>query len=63
MWEFYLSISELSFRIEGEGVFQLQLARRHDVVPITRDYIAAREAALRALDAGDLSGNWQTAAQ
>ena len=63
MWEFYLSISELSFRIEGECVFQIQLARRHDVVPITRDYIAARETALRALDAGDLSGEWRAAAQ
>ena len=63
MWEFYLSISELSFRIEGECVFQIQLARRHDVVPITRGYIAEREAALRALDAGDLSDEWRSAAQ
>jgi cyclopropane-fatty-acyl-phospholipid synthase len=28
-------------------VFQLQLARRNDVVPLTRDYIAERETALK----------------
>ncbi|HMN70582.1 MAG TPA: cyclopropane-fatty-acyl-phospholipid synthase family protein [Rhodoblastus sp.] len=64
MWEFYLSISELTFRIEGECVFQVQIARRHDKVPITRGYIAAREDALRKLDAGDLDEDWRaTAAQ
>ena len=54
MWEFYLSISELTFRIQGECVFQLQLARRHDVVPVTRAYIAEREARLRARDVCEL---------
>ena len=53
MWEFYLTVSELTFRIEGECVFQVQLARRHDIVPITRDYIAEREAALRLRDSAD----------
>jgi cyclopropane-fatty-acyl-phospholipid synthase len=28
-------------------VFQIQLAKRQDVVPLTRDYIGAREARLR----------------
>jgi cyclopropane-fatty-acyl-phospholipid synthase len=28
-------------------VFQLQLAQRNDVVPLTRDYIAERETALK----------------
>jgi cyclopropane-fatty-acyl-phospholipid synthase len=54
MWEFYLTVSELTFRIEGECVFQLQLARRHDAVPITRDFIAARENELRAQDVQEL---------
>ncbi|HRY03701.1 MAG TPA: cyclopropane-fatty-acyl-phospholipid synthase family protein, partial [Beijerinckiaceae bacterium] len=63
MWEFYLSISELTFRVEGECVFQVQLARRHDRVPITRGYIAEREDALRKLDAGDLNEEWRSAAQ
>ncbi|MEA1943437.1 MAG: cyclopropane-fatty-acyl-phospholipid synthase family protein [Pseudomonadota bacterium] len=39
MWEFYLAGSEMSFR-EGElMVFQIQLAKQHDAVPLTRDYI------------------------
>jgi len=40
MWEFYLSISELAFRYRGHMVFQLQLAKRVDAAPITRDYMA-----------------------
>lgn len=39
MWEFYLAGSEMSFR-EGElMVFQIQLAKSHAAVPLTRDYI------------------------
>ncbi|MDE2362428.1 MAG: class I SAM-dependent methyltransferase [Hyphomicrobiales bacterium] len=55
MWEFYLSICELTFRVEGECVYQVQVARRHDIVPITRSYIAEREARLRVRDAGELA--------
>jgi len=44
MFEFYLAMSELTFRYCGHMVWQLQLARRHGVVPVTRDYIAAAEA-------------------
>jgi cyclopropane-fatty-acyl-phospholipid synthase len=39
MWEFYLIGSEIGFRKRGQMVFQLQLAKRHDAVPLTRDYI------------------------
>ncbi|HLT00956.1 MAG TPA: cyclopropane-fatty-acyl-phospholipid synthase family protein [Geminicoccaceae bacterium] len=39
MWEFYLVGSELAFRRMGHIVFQLQLTRRQDAVPLTRDYI------------------------
>jgi cyclopropane-fatty-acyl-phospholipid synthase len=39
MWEFYLVCSELAFRRLGHMVFQLQLARRQDAVPLTRDYV------------------------
>jgi cyclopropane-fatty-acyl-phospholipid synthase len=46
MWEFYLCISELAFRYRGHFVFQLQLAKRIDTVPLTRDYIAEAEARL-----------------
>lgn len=38
MWEFYLAFSELAFRYMGHMVFQAQLTRRLDAVPITRDY-------------------------
>ena len=40
MWEFYLAVSELSFRYRNHMVFQIQLAKRIDAVPVTRDYIA-----------------------
>ena len=43
MWEFYLASSEVAFRHAGHMVFQIQLAKRVDAVPITRDYIEASE--------------------
>jgi cyclopropane-fatty-acyl-phospholipid synthase len=48
MWEFYLAACEAGFRYGGLMVFQVQLARRLDAVPLTRAYIAQREAALRS---------------
>ena len=39
MWEFYLACSEIAFRYCGHMVFQLQLAKRPDAVPLTRDYL------------------------
>jgi cyclopropane-fatty-acyl-phospholipid synthase len=39
MWEFYLVGSELAFRCMGHMVFQMQIAKRQEVVPLTRDYI------------------------
>ncbi|MGS4947025.1 class I SAM-dependent methyltransferase [Meridianimarinicoccus sp. RP-17] len=39
MWRFYLAASEMSFRAGGCNVFQIQLARAQDAVPLTRDYI------------------------
>jgi cyclopropane-fatty-acyl-phospholipid synthase len=46
MWEFYLAGSEMGFRHGGLMVFQLQLARRVETVPLTRDYIRRTESAL-----------------
>jgi hypothetical protein len=43
MWEFYLASSELAFRYGGLMVFQAQLARQLDSVPLTRDYVYERE--------------------
>jgi cyclopropane-fatty-acyl-phospholipid synthase len=39
MWEFYLAGCEVAFRHMGQMVFQMQIARRQDAVPLTRDYI------------------------
>jgi cyclopropane-fatty-acyl-phospholipid synthase len=33
-------------------VFQIQLTKRQGAVPVTRDYIVAEEARLRALEGG-----------
>lgn len=55
-WEFYLAASEMAFRDAGMMVFQIQMAKRAGVVPVTRDYIAGREARLRALEVGRRPG-------
>lgn len=47
MWEFYLAACEAGFRSGELMVFQLLLGHERDVVPITRDYIAAEEAIWR----------------
>lgn len=47
MWEFYLAACECAFRHSGLMVFQIQLAKRLDAVPLTRDYIGQNEAMLR----------------
>jgi cyclopropane-fatty-acyl-phospholipid synthase len=39
MWEFYLAASEMAFRHQGLMVFQIQMAKRVDALPLTRDYI------------------------
>lgn len=51
MWEFYLAASEMSFREQNLMVFQIQLTKRQDVVPMTRDYIIREEARLRTAEA------------
>src|SRR3954451_9623137 len=52
MWEFYLAACEMTFRKQNMMVFQIQLTKRQDVVPMTRDYIGREEARLRGLDRG-----------
>ncbi|WP_182355780.1 SAM-dependent methyltransferase [Komagataeibacter europaeus] len=41
MFEFYLVVSELAFRVQGHLNFQLQLVREIDAVPLSRDYMYA----------------------
>ena len=43
MWEFYLAGCEISFRYMNQMVFQIQVARRQDAVPLSRDYIVDTE--------------------
>ena len=50
MWEFYLAASEMSFREQDMMVFQIQLTKRQDVVPMTRDYILREEQRLLAAE-------------
>lgn len=40
MWEIYLAGTELSFIHQDTVVFQIQLAKHRDAVPLTRDYMA-----------------------
>lgn len=41
MWRYYLLASELTFRFNRQVVFQLQLSRTQEAVPLTRDYLYA----------------------
>ncbi|WP_421693352.1 class I SAM-dependent methyltransferase [Aestuariivirga sp.] len=52
MWEFYLISSELSFRYFKHMVFQIQLAKSVDTVPLQRDYMFDAERALIASEDG-----------
>jgi cyclopropane-fatty-acyl-phospholipid synthase len=61
MWEFYLAGAETSFRVDGFMVFQIQLAKRQDVVPRTRDYVGEREAQLRKRESSQ-NAPWRRAA-
>jgi cyclopropane-fatty-acyl-phospholipid synthase len=45
MWELYLVGAELAFRRDRHLNFQMQLAKRVDTVPLTRDYITDWERA------------------
>ncbi|MFC5069137.1 class I SAM-dependent methyltransferase [Flaviflagellibacter deserti] len=47
MWEFYLAGCEATFRNGDDVVFQLQIAKKVDALPLTRDYIAERERMLQ----------------
>jgi cyclopropane-fatty-acyl-phospholipid synthase len=48
MWELYLASAEMSFRYARNVVFQFQLAKRLDAVPLTRDYMLEPERTARS---------------
>jgi cyclopropane-fatty-acyl-phospholipid synthase len=54
MWEFYLAGAETGFRYQNLMVFQLQLTKKQQAVPLTREYIFDSERELRMRDAGHL---------
>ncbi len=56
MWEFYLAGSEVGFRHQGLVVFQLQVVKAIDALPITRDYITARERQLALAERSGTAG-------
>jgi cyclopropane-fatty-acyl-phospholipid synthase len=47
MWEFYLAGAEMGFRYDGLVVFQFQLTKSVDALPLTRDYMLDWERAAR----------------
>ncbi len=53
MWEFYLAACEMAFRNGSMMVFQIQLARRRDAVPLARDYVTDLER--RAAEPADVA--------
>jgi cyclopropane-fatty-acyl-phospholipid synthase len=53
MWEFYLACSEVAFRYLGLVVFQIQVVKRIDALPLARDYMMDAEQRLLEQDALD----------
>ena len=51
MWEFYLAASEVSFRYLGLTVFQIQMVKNIDLLPLTRAYIEKHENNVGSLSA------------
>ncbi|MGO4739071.1 class I SAM-dependent methyltransferase [Bosea sp. 2KB_26] len=47
MWEFYLAMSQAAFEHQDVVVFQLQIVRKQDAVPLTRDYMMQEKERLR----------------
>ena len=50
MWDYYMAAAEMGFRYGNHMVFQIQLAKRVDAVPITRDYMAQAEQGLARIE-------------
>ncbi len=50
MWEIYLSACENAFAYGSSCVFQMQLGRNRDAVPLSRGYMAEAEARLAAME-------------
>ena len=57
MWEFYLQSCEAGFRWSSLTVFQLQITKSIDALPVTRDYMMREEDRLRMADATPVSNS------
>jgi cyclopropane-fatty-acyl-phospholipid synthase len=55
MWEFYLLGAEAMFRTGASEVFQMQLTRKIDAVPLSRDYLVAEQDRLEGLERTELA--------
>jgi cyclopropane-fatty-acyl-phospholipid synthase len=53
MWRYYMIASELTFRLNRQVVFQLQLSRKQEAVPLTRDYLYPPEHEARVSHAAE----------
>ncbi len=49
MWQFYLAGALVAFRHDAHLNFQIQLSRRRETLPLTRDYLIMAEQAIIAL--------------
>jgi cyclopropane-fatty-acyl-phospholipid synthase len=54
MWQFYLAGALVAFRHDAHLNFQIQLTRRRETLPLTRDYMARAERELAGTAAGGL---------
>ena len=50
MWEYFLATAEIAFRFRDMMVFQIQICKEQEGVPLTRNYINLEEERLRQLD-------------
>lgn len=57
MWRFYLAGAICAFRHDGHVNYQIQLTRRRDALPITRDYMTVAEGYLRAAQRPEWHGD------
>ncbi|RSC37110.1 class I SAM-dependent methyltransferase [Agrobacterium sp. FDAARGOS_525] len=57
MWEFYLVASEASFRWQDMVNFQIQLTKRRDSLPTTRNYMSDTEAGLGAEECANVTSD------
>ena len=55
MWEFYLVVSEFSFRFGKHMNFQIQLSKEVGALPLSRDYMVERERELLGAAPGALA--------